>query len=308
MEDENENLTQLYRHSDDRILSQPKLWTVFANRWIRRLGTVQLVALVVAIGWLIIMLSNCPQPKVFESEQSYAEIVKLKDRLIDDLRGKPDVRTFCPEDLSLAEDLPWEDEGAANDYSYIRSLVYWGDKDKHDAAKMEALSLDILKEYQREFSEFRLRLKVLLGTGVVAAICTTALVVAPRVTIAILLLVVSCSVTPVVTEFTIGRDLSELIIYSLPFIVLSLAMFVLAFVGFWSEQFRRNPTTQAAWCLTGFGAVVLPLALVVVVYEIKSGVDLNYRQTMARGGALAAGIWALCDGLRQLIKIRARKR
>ena len=274
------------------------LAVVVARRWLRWIGVLQIVALTIATVWLTLALLSCPNPETFETRSTYSGVETLRDRLIDDLRKKTDLQTFAPEDWAV------EADGKPNDYSRIRNLVEWGEEDADNPEEMQALSIKIVQGYRQRFTDYRFIIIYLTAATVTGLFCTLILVLVPKLSIAALTMGVSCSLLPPVTELVVGRDFGDTVLYSLPFIVMSLAMFCCESWAWWLEQFHRNPSSRDAWIQIWIGGVLLLGGLALAAFAIFSDSDSNYQVTQGLGAGIAAGLWCLVDGLRDFFRTR----
>lgn len=283
--------------SDATIQDQrPKKFA--AKRWLRGIAVLQIFALTVVAGWLLIALVTCPSPATFDARSTYSGVESLRDRLIADLRSKPSLQTFAPEVWAV------EADGKPRDYSWIRNLVEWANEEADAPEEMQKVSNAIMEEYQRYFSSYRLTLLYCTGAAIAAWFTTLVLTFVPKLSIALLTLVVSCSLTPPISELLVGRDFGDTVLYSLPFIVVSFAIMCLAFVNYWSEHFKRKPASKDAWIQVSIGAVLLLGGIAFSIIGIFAASDLSYKATEGLGAAIAAGIWCLIDGMRDLLKSR----
>ena len=275
---------------------EPK--TFAAKRWLRGIAVLQILGLTVVAGWLLLALATCPSPDTFDTRSTYSGVESLRDRLIEDLRSKPALQTFALEDFAV------EADGKPQDYSWIRMLVEWAEEEADDPEEMQTVSNRIMEEYERYFADHRLKLVYFAGAAIAAWFTTLVLAIVPKVSIALLTLVVSCSLTPPISELLAGRDFGDTVLSSLPFIALSFAMLCLAFVNYWAEHFKRKPASKDAWIQVAIGTVLLLGGLAFSIIGIFGESDLSYRATEGLGAAIAAGIWCLIDGIRDLLKRR----
>ena len=275
---------------------EPK--TFAAKRWLRGIAVLQILGLTIVGGWLLLALATCPSSDPFDTPSTYSGVESLRDRLIEDLRSEPSLQTFAPEEFAV------EADGKPQDYFRIRKLVEWAEEESDDPEEMQTVSNKIRKEYQRYFADYRLTLVYFTGAAIAAWFTTLVLAIVPKVSIALLTLVVSCSLTPPISKLLTGTDFGDTVLFSLPFITLSFAMLCLAFVNCWAEHFKRKPASKDAWIQVSIGTVLLLGGIAFSIIGILGASDLSYRATEGLGAAIAAGIWCLIDGIRDLLKRR----
>ncbi|MCC9598994.1 hypothetical protein LOC67_00370 [Stieleria sp. JC731] len=260
-----------------------------ANTWVYRLAIVYIVLSMLAIFYLVWLLIQLPVPRQFEIESDRQDAIFLVGQVLEDLRDHPHLRLFGDKDYEFIQFLGEELE------------------QMNDAAKIQKQCEFVLQLYQGEFTEYRLSVKYLLTSAVTGAFIALLVSLRPSIWAACLLEFVSLAGTALNSELFAGRDFSHLFVFTLPHLMLGIAILGFAMTGYWANKFETQPRQREPWTLVWFGAAGLVVAIAMTYWEITSQSRSTLRTTQGLGAVFVAAGWSLFAGTKQLLQLKSTK-
>ncbi|WP_230260326.1 hypothetical protein [Stieleria sp. JC731] len=242
-----------------------------------------------AIFYLVWLLIQLPVPRQFEIESDRQDAIFLVGQVLEDLRDHPHLRLFGDKDYEFIQFLGEELE------------------QMNDAAKIQKQCEFVLQLYQGEFTEYRLSVKYLLTSAVTGAFIALLVSLRPSIWAACLLEFVSLAGTALNSELFAGRDFSHLFVFTLPHLMLGIAILGFAMTGYWANKFETQPRQREPWTLVWFGAAGLVVAIAMTYWEITSQSRSTLRTTQGLGAVFVAAGWSLFAGTKQLLQLKSTK-
>lgn len=210
----------------------------------------------------------------------------VAEQIIDDLRGQSERLPFFDYHDEyfqfLADEIPDHDDGP--------------DVRRHCDS--------LIQYYEAAYEDHLLTVKYLLDAAIAAALLAILVYLLPQVWIAALLVLASLAGTSFVSELFYGRDLSHLFVYTIPQLLLSIPILGFAVVGYWANRFEAEPQQREPWILIVAGVLCLTIGIALTAWEMISEGRSSLRTTQGLGAVIAAGIWSLVSGVRQLRNLK----
>jgi hypothetical protein len=122
------------------------------------------------------------------------------------------------------------------------------------------------------------------------------------------LLLSSLALTPPVSELFTGKHLGHLLVYSLPFLIIALAIVILSLFAWSASRLTGRPELQKGWTTIAWGAGALLIGAGGLVWIFAEGVQVRDKTGTGAGLLIAYGVWGIVKGIKTLLTDRKRQR
>lgn len=259
-----------------------------ANRWINLLAPVYSVLSMIVLLFCAWHIHSMPEPREFELSFDPRGAAKVAREMKSHLDEHPELTLFRDR---------WY-----FDMMYDSVVAPPG----HDTSTVEQKVILLAAGYRDVFETHEEILRYLM-IAAIAGLFFSILVRFSTGFVSCTCLLLS-SLAPQLSEIFTGKNLGHLLVYSLPFLIIALAIVALSLFANSARRLKGRVELQKGWTSIAWGAGALLIGAGGLVWIFAEGVRVRDKTGSGVGLLIVYGVWGIVTGTKTLLADRKRQR